>query len=161
MTAIRGTGIPLCDLQTQYQEIQPQIEEAVARVLRSGQVILGPEVKALEEEIARYCGIGHAIGCASGTDAISLALLRPRHRARRRNHRASLLVLRHCGLCLPSRCAPGFRRHRPGNLQRRSASDREQDHATNAGHSRRPSLRPVRRYGADLECGGQARIANY
>jgi dTDP-4-amino-4,6-dideoxygalactose transaminase len=74
MTAIRGTGVPLCDLQTQYEEIQPQIEEAVARVLRSGQVILGPEVKALEEEIARYCGVGHAIGCASGTDALSLAL---------------------------------------------------------------------------------------
>jgi dTDP-4-amino-4,6-dideoxygalactose transaminase len=74
MTALRGTGIPLCDLQTQYRDLQSQIEEAVARVLRSGQVILGPEVKALEEELAAYCGVGHAIGCASGTDALSLAL---------------------------------------------------------------------------------------
>jgi dTDP-4-amino-4,6-dideoxygalactose transaminase len=74
MTATLGTGVPLCDLQTQYREIQPQIEEAVARVLESGQVIQGPEVAALEEEVARYCGVGHAIGCSSGTDALLLAL---------------------------------------------------------------------------------------
>jgi dTDP-4-amino-4,6-dideoxygalactose transaminase len=54
--------------------LQPQIEEAVARVLASGQVILGPEVAALEAEIARYCGAGYAVGCASGTDALLLAL---------------------------------------------------------------------------------------
>jgi dTDP-4-amino-4,6-dideoxygalactose transaminase len=46
----------------------------LAKVLASGQVILGPEVAALEEEVARYCGIGNAIGCASGTDALLLAL---------------------------------------------------------------------------------------
>ncbi len=74
MNAGHGTGIPLCDLQAQYRELRPQIEEAVGRVLASGQVILGPEVAALEQELARYCGVGHAIGCASGTDAILLAL---------------------------------------------------------------------------------------
>ena len=45
-------GVPLCDLQAQYRELQPQIEAALARVLASGQVILGPEVAALEEEVA-------------------------------------------------------------------------------------------------------------
>src|SRR5437016_10231820 len=74
MGAAHGTGIPLCDLHAQFQEIQPQIEEAVSRVLASGQVILGPEVAALEDEIARYCGTGYAVGCASGTDALLLAL---------------------------------------------------------------------------------------
>src|SRR5262249_14342118 len=74
MTATLGAGVPLCDLQTQYRDIQPQIEEAVARVLWSGQLILGPEVKALEEEVASYCGVGHAVGCSSGTDALLLAL---------------------------------------------------------------------------------------
>src|SRR5262249_23016955 len=69
-----GTGIPLCDLQAQYQELRPQLEQAVSRVLASGQVILGSEVAALEEEIARYCGTGYAVGCASGTDALLLAL---------------------------------------------------------------------------------------
>jgi dTDP-4-amino-4,6-dideoxygalactose transaminase len=67
-------AVPLCDLQAQYRELQPQVLEAVARVLASGQVILGPEVAALEEEIAHYCGVSHAVGCASGTDALLLAL---------------------------------------------------------------------------------------
>jgi len=74
MTTTRGASIPLCDLQTQYREIQTQIEQAVARVLLSGQMILGPEVAALEEQVARYCGAGHAVGCASGSDALLLAL---------------------------------------------------------------------------------------
>src|SRR5205807_2049877 len=74
MGAAHGTGVPLCDLQAQFQELQPQSEEAVNRVLADGQVILGPEVAALEDEVARYCGTGHAVGCASGTDALLLAL---------------------------------------------------------------------------------------
>src|SRR6266404_5996655 len=74
MGSAHGTGVPLCDLQAQYRELQPQIEEAVSRVLGSGHVILGTEVSALEDEVARYCGTGHAVGCASGTDALLLAL---------------------------------------------------------------------------------------
>jgi dTDP-4-amino-4,6-dideoxygalactose transaminase len=54
--------------------LQPQIETAVSGVLASGQVILGPEVAGLEKEIARYLGVGHAVGCNSGTDALLLAL---------------------------------------------------------------------------------------
>jgi dTDP-4-amino-4,6-dideoxygalactose transaminase len=67
-------GVPLCDLLTQYRELEPELLDAVRRVLASGQVILGPEVAALEQEIAAYCGAGHAVGCASGTDALLLAL---------------------------------------------------------------------------------------
>ena len=69
-----GTGVPLCDLQAQYRELQAEIDTVLRRVLAGGQVILGPEVAALEEEIARYCGTGYAVGCASGTDALLLAL---------------------------------------------------------------------------------------
>jgi len=69
-----STGVPLFDLQIQHRTLQESIQAAVARVLASGQVILGPEVACLEEEIARFCGVGHAVGCASGTDALSLAL---------------------------------------------------------------------------------------
>jgi dTDP-4-amino-4,6-dideoxygalactose transaminase len=72
---LRGyPAVPLCDLQTQYKALQPEIEAAVLRVLASGQAILGPEVTALEREVADYCGAAHAIGCGSGTDAILLAL---------------------------------------------------------------------------------------
>jgi dTDP-4-amino-4,6-dideoxygalactose transaminase len=74
MTTTHGTGVPLFDLQTQYRDLQPHVEQALKRVLASGHVILGPEVAALEAEVARYCGTGHAVGCASGTDALLLAL---------------------------------------------------------------------------------------
>lgn len=74
MAANMGVGVPLCDLQAQYRDLQPELEAAVMRVLASGQVILGPEVAALEAEVAGYCGVGHGIGCGSGTDALSLAL---------------------------------------------------------------------------------------
>ena len=74
MTATHPVGVPLCDVQAQYSDLQPELEAAVLRVLRSGQVILGPEVAALEEETAAYCGVRYGVGCGSGTDALSLAL---------------------------------------------------------------------------------------
>ena len=66
--------VPLCDLRPQWDEFHEQFEETVRNVLSSGQVILGPEVAALENEVARWCGASHAIGCGSGTDALLLAL---------------------------------------------------------------------------------------
>lgn len=74
MSLTRSNGVPLCDLQAQYAELRPELEAAAQRVLASGQVILGPEVAALEAEVACYCGVAHAVGCASGTDALLLAL---------------------------------------------------------------------------------------
>lgn len=70
----RSSNVPLCDLTTQYRRLEPRILDAVARVLASGQVILGPEVAAFEEEVAAYCGAAHAVGCSSGSDALLLAL---------------------------------------------------------------------------------------
>jgi dTDP-4-amino-4,6-dideoxygalactose transaminase len=74
MAATHGAGVPLCDIQAQYRDLQPEFEAALARVLSSGHVILGPEVAALEEEVACYCGVGYGVGCASGSDALLLAL---------------------------------------------------------------------------------------
>jgi dTDP-4-amino-4,6-dideoxygalactose transaminase len=74
MSVAQATAVPLVDLQAQYRQLKPQLEAALERVLASGQVILGPEVAALEDAVARYCGVGHGVGCASGTDALSLAL---------------------------------------------------------------------------------------
>ena len=66
--------VPLVDLAAAYRRLQPEIDAAVARVLAGGWYIMGPEVEAFEAEFAAYLGAGHAIGVASGTDALMLAL---------------------------------------------------------------------------------------
>lgn len=66
--------VPLLDLVAQYRSIQPEIDEAIRKVLEAGQFILGPNVGALEQEVATYLGTKHAVGVASGTDALVLAL---------------------------------------------------------------------------------------
>jgi dTDP-4-amino-4,6-dideoxygalactose transaminase len=66
--------VPLLDLVSQYKEIKPEMDTAIQRVLDSGHFILGPEVKAIEEEVVGYLGVAHGIGVASGTDALLLAL---------------------------------------------------------------------------------------
>ncbi|WP_124728462.1 DegT/DnrJ/EryC1/StrS family aminotransferase [Staphylospora marina] len=66
--------IPLLDLKAQLDTIREDIYAAVHRVLESGHYIIGPEVKAFEEEVAAYIGVKHAIGVANGTDALQLAL---------------------------------------------------------------------------------------
>jgi dTDP-4-amino-4,6-dideoxygalactose transaminase len=67
--------VPLVDLKAQYATIKPEIDEAIARVVESQRFILGPEVSALEEEIASYCDTRYAVACASGSDALLLALM--------------------------------------------------------------------------------------
>lgn len=67
--------VPLLDLKAQYYSIKDEIDRAVLGVLESGNYILGPNVQALEDEIASYCGVKYAIGVASGTDALLLALV--------------------------------------------------------------------------------------
>ncbi|MDZ7780343.1 MAG: DegT/DnrJ/EryC1/StrS family aminotransferase [Gemmatimonadota bacterium] len=66
--------IPLLDLGAQYASLGDELDGAVRRVVESQAFVLGPEVEALEEEIARYVGVRHAVGLASGTDALLLAL---------------------------------------------------------------------------------------
>lgn len=66
--------IPILDLTAQYTALREEIEAAAVRVLRSGRYVLGPEVEALEAELGAMPGLGHVVSCASGTDALSLAL---------------------------------------------------------------------------------------
>jgi len=68
-------NIPLVDLEAQYKSIEQEINQAINIVIRDTNFILGPEVKALEAEIASYCQAKYAVGVASGTDALQLALL--------------------------------------------------------------------------------------
>lgn len=67
--------VPVIDLKKQYESIRPELDDAIAHVLAKGSFILGAEVAAFEEEFADYCEVPHAVGVASGTEALQLALL--------------------------------------------------------------------------------------
>ena len=67
-------AVPLLDLQRQYQSIKSDVDAEIQRIVESQRFILGPDVDRLEAAIAAYVGTRHAIGCASGTDAILLPL---------------------------------------------------------------------------------------
>ena len=67
--------VPLLDLKAQYATFRKEVGLAIERVLDSQYFILGGEVKAFEDRAAQYCGVRHAVGCASGSDALLLALL--------------------------------------------------------------------------------------
>lgn len=66
--------IPMVDLRSQYHALKSDIDSALSNVLEETAFILGPNVHALEEELAEYLNTKHAITCASGTDALHLAL---------------------------------------------------------------------------------------
>lgn len=66
--------IPMVDLGVQYERLRSRMDAAIAEVMVGTRYILGPNVQALEAELADYLGVAHAISCASGTDALHLAL---------------------------------------------------------------------------------------
>ena len=68
-------NVPLLDIKQQNEALRPEIEAAIGKVLDTNGFILGNEVKALEEEIAKYSQTKFAVGCASGSDALLLALM--------------------------------------------------------------------------------------
>jgi len=68
-------NVPLLDLKEQNAKLRPEIEAALGRVLDTNAFILGDEVSALEAELAEYCNSKFAIGCASGSDALLLAMM--------------------------------------------------------------------------------------
>ena len=67
--------VPFLDLKSPYDELKPEIDAAIQRVLDSGWFILGPEVETFERAFATYCDAAHAVSVANGLDALHLALL--------------------------------------------------------------------------------------
>jgi len=67
--------IPFIDVAAQRRRLGRSVDEAIARVLGHCQFIMGPEVRTFEAELAAFCGARHAVGCASGTDALVLVLM--------------------------------------------------------------------------------------
>jgi UDP-2-acetamido-2-deoxy-ribo-hexuluronate aminotransferase len=68
-------SIPFIDLKSQYRALKQSIDDAIQQVLDHGQFILGPEVAALEHELAALVGTSHCVTCASGTDALLMSLM--------------------------------------------------------------------------------------
>jgi len=71
----RPMRVPLVDLQAQYAAIQTEIRAAIDSILQSQRFVLGPNVSQCEADVARYCRATHAIGVASGSDALLLSLM--------------------------------------------------------------------------------------
>lgn len=67
--------VPLLDINRQHEPIKEQLRDVFESALESSRFIKGPEMENLEKEFARYCGTAHAVGCASGTDALILSLM--------------------------------------------------------------------------------------
>ena len=67
--------VPLLDLKAQFNEIRDEVREAIDAVIESQHFILGPTVAAFEQSVASHCGVAHAVGVSSGTDAILVSLM--------------------------------------------------------------------------------------
>jgi dTDP-4-amino-4,6-dideoxygalactose transaminase len=70
-----AASVPLFDTRRQFDALREQIRAAIDRVAESGRYILGQECEAFEQSLARYCGVRHGVACASGSDALLLALM--------------------------------------------------------------------------------------
>jgi UDP-2-acetamido-2-deoxy-ribo-hexuluronate aminotransferase len=68
-------SIPFIDLKSQYAALKSDIDARIAAVLNHGAYIMGPEVRELEEQLATFCGVKHAVAVSSGTDALLVALM--------------------------------------------------------------------------------------
>jgi dTDP-4-amino-4,6-dideoxygalactose transaminase len=72
---VTTTQIPFIDLAAQRQRLSEALNAAVLRVMDHGSYIMGPEVIQLEADLAAFCGAGHVVSCANGTDALGLVLM--------------------------------------------------------------------------------------
>ncbi|MEM6331065.1 MAG: DegT/DnrJ/EryC1/StrS family aminotransferase, partial [Planctomycetota bacterium] len=73
--AAAATPVPMLDINRQNAPLREEVLQAVAGVCDSGAFLFGPPVKELEARVADYCGTEHAVGCASGSDALLLAMM--------------------------------------------------------------------------------------
>lgn len=72
---VAAAGVPLLDVRRGYPAIRDQIAAAIERVCQSGRFVCGPDCEQLEQSLAAYCQVPHAVACASGSDALLLALM--------------------------------------------------------------------------------------
>ena len=136
--------VPLLDLKAQYAPIREEVRAAMDRVCDSQHFIMGPEISALEEDVARYTGSRFGIGVSSGTDALLVALMALGDRARRRSRHDTVLLLRDSRGRGEARCEDRVRGHRSRDLQSRRGRRRGANRTANPGRHSRASLRTLR-----------------
>ena len=125
----RPAPVPLLDLQAQYRPLRAELLAAIERVCDSQRFILGPEVEALEAELARALESRHAIGMSSGTDALLAVLMALGIGPGDEVDHQHLLLLRHRRLRVAPRRDAGVRRHPAGHVQHRSRRRARRAHA--------------------------------
>jgi dTDP-4-amino-4,6-dideoxygalactose transaminase len=74
VTGLAVAAVPFLDLGALHRGLEPQLMDAMQRVLRANDLVLGAECTAFEDEFAAYCGVGHCVGVGNGLDALKLAL---------------------------------------------------------------------------------------
>ena len=145
--------VPLAALDADYRAMCPAIDAAALAVLASGRYILGPEVEAFEEDLARYLGVGSVVACANGTDAIALMLAA----AGAGPEDEVLIPVNVCVPVLAGVRLSGARARLsdvdPGTLTLEAAS------VENALTPKTRFLLPVHLYGGVADCDGLARLA--
>ena len=109
--------IPFIDLNTQYTNHKSKFDEAILHVLKHGQYIMGPEVHRLEEQLADYLEVKHALACSSGTDALILPLMQQKLVPTRCYFYNPIHVFCLCRVNHIGRGYTCFCRHRPADLQ--------------------------------------------
>ncbi len=142
-------AVPALDLKAQYQSIRDEIDAVVRRVIESQYFILGPEVAEFEAEAATYCGSKHAVGCASGSDALLLPLMALGIGPGDEVVTTPYSFFATAGAVWRLGAQARVRRHRARHVQHRPVPDRRRDHAEDEGDHPRPPLRPVGRHGRD------------
>ncbi len=117
-------NVPLLDLQAQYVSLRDGLHQAIERVMDSQRFVLGDEVRELESSIAEYCQTKHAIACASGSDALLLALMALDIKAGDEVITTPFSFFATAAAITRLGATSGFRRYRSANLQSRYLASR-------------------------------------
>jgi len=142
-------AIPLLDLTRQYQPLREPIQAALARVAESQRFILGAEVERFEQRFAEYCGTRYAIGCASGTDALELALMAANIGPGDEVLTVPFTFFATAGAIMSACAQPVFIDVEPGSF---NLDVRQLDHAL-AAHPSIKAILPVHLYGSCADMG--------
>ena len=151
--------MPYLDLTRETASLREELDAAIARVLDSGHYILSDEVDRFESAFATACGVSHAVGVASGTDAITIALLAAGVGPGRRGDHCAEHVRPDDRRDRAGGRHAGARRRRPGDLHTRPGGSRTPPDAADEGDPPGAPLRSAGRPGiaAEPRCGARRR----